>query len=497
MPIMLYGKVTRSIFLAALCGFFALSGEVLAAVSDSFSSFQDNVGIVEFNSSSLNYDFKAEVGRPGAGKSVSQNYILDQEIYWGLDQVAVDEPAVSTDSGDLPVVQLPVTEPESDIPVVPPAESGTNEGTRGTSPASGGTAVVSLSKERMDSFEPGIIGSLERVLRPKTIGPQSEALASSYRKADVVVATAGTVSVFILMTQAVNVGHLVSAVRSVSDFWLIILKLWYAISSLFGLRRKPKYWGTVYDSRTKQPLDPVMVHLIDVATGAVVQQAITDMAGRYGFMAKSGKYRIMATKTHFAFPSRTITGDKDEIFDHLYHGETIEVTEETGLVAPNIPMDQLAYDWNQEDKKRLIKFHPKWELALNAASLSILWSGLFALLFVILARPTVLHAVFLAAYLVVVFLHYYLPNPRLWGRVYDSKTHAFLAGLVFELSPKGLSRAIYRAKSSEDGKFFLKCLPGQYDLTIKRPDAAGRMLVLKTMPVSVGKNGMLAQDLAV
>ena len=74
------------------------------------------------------------------------------------------------------------------------------------------------------------------------------------------------------------------AATSFSDVWLIIIRMFGFFLEAFGLRKKNRSWGTVYDSITKRPLDPVYVALIDIGTGKQVASAITDIDGRYGFL---------------------------------------------------------------------------------------------------------------------------------------------------------------------------------------------------------------------
>src|SRR4029079_8789506 len=103
--------------------------------------------------------------------------------------------------------------------------------------------------------------------------------------------------------------------------------------------------------------DPVIVTLVDAFSGRQVDQAISDLAGRFGFLANPGRYIIKAEKTHYLFPSKNIPGFTDGIFENLYHGEIIEIRPGVDVASPNIPMDPLAFDWNQQDKQRMVKVH--------------------------------------------------------------------------------------------------------------------------------------------
>jgi hypothetical protein len=65
-------------------------------------------------------------------------------------------------------------------------------------------------------------------------------------------------------------------------------------------RRRP--WGIVYDSETKEPLDPVYVTVYDDATNKIVDTKITDIHGRYGFLLSPGTYRMVAQKNSLSIP---------------------------------------------------------------------------------------------------------------------------------------------------------------------------------------------------
>jgi hypothetical protein len=496
------------VLLAALCSFFAPFSRTQALTSENFFSSEDYVGIVQFSGATQNYEFRAAVGKPGTGKkAVSENFLIDRDAGWEAVGPADEEPVWSGDTAGM-VVLMPErpeedqTENPADEPLLPllpaPVPMGQPGGGSAAQYVPGGALPVAVAvkeKEDAEKIEPGPAVNPEPLTGPLAdYSPEGPQFAD-HGKA-VTFTAAGALFLSLFLNQSLSISHLIFSVRNARDFWLIALKLWYAISSLFGLRRKPKYWGTVYDSKTKQPLDPVIVELIDAAGGMVVQQAITDMAGRYGFMAKPGKYMIRASKTNFRFPSQHVLGERDEMFDHLYHGEIMEVKDETGLVMPNIPMDQLAFDWNQEEKKRVVLFHPKSEYFLNAASAALLWSGLAALTLVVISEPAGRNYLFFTAYLLAIILRYCLPDSRMWGRVYDDKTHVLLAGIMLELSPENVPMVVYRAKSSDEGKFFLKCLPGKYNLSISRANDAGEAKVIKVIPVTVGKIGILCQDVA-
>ena len=87
------------------------------------------------------------------------------------------------------------------------------------------------------------------------------------------------------------------------DIGLIFARLWSILLIAFGLKKRNPPWGTVYDSETKQPLDPVYVVLSDTS-GNEIASAITDLDGRYGFAVPAGTYVLSVRKTNYDFPSK-------------------------------------------------------------------------------------------------------------------------------------------------------------------------------------------------
>jgi hypothetical protein len=129
-------------------------------------------------------------------------------------------------------------------------------------------------------------------------------------------------------------------------------RLFQLLFSWFGVGRK-KTWGVVFDSMTKQALDPVVVSLKD-ATGKVIQTSITDMEGRYGFVAVPGLYSLEAHKADYVFPSEKLFGkNSDGVYNDLYFGGTFQVLEEGEIITKNIPLDAINFNWNEYEKNRL------------------------------------------------------------------------------------------------------------------------------------------------
>ncbi len=276
--------------------------------------------------------------------------------------------------------------------------------------------------------------------------------------------------------------------------WLICLRFLNGLLNFFSLKKNRQFWGIVYDSVSKQPLDPVIVKLL-YADGREIETGVTDIAGRYGFLAQPGKFKIFVRKTNYLFPSKYVTGDFDGIYENLYHGEFFELYEDLEVVAPNIPMDPAHFDWNQKAKTQVIKIHAYWQLFLKKLMVVFFW---FGFLFVLLGIwrfyrlfPAYLYLV-LGVYVVLIISAKVLPEERLWGQIVFNKQARQTEGLLLELhsfqfSNISFGKTVVRA----DGKFLLRAGKGRYLFSVSRVSNNGQKELLCSMPVEIGKNGVL------
>ena len=150
---------------------------------------------------------------------------------------------------------------------------------------------------------------------------------------------------------------------SFQEIFLIPLRLWSLLLSALGIRKRARPWGTVYDSVTKQPLDPVYVSLYNLE-GMEVASSITDIDGRYGFLVPPGVYKVMPKKTNYLFPSEALSKHfNDEFYRDLYFGDYMNIGEGE-VIVKNIPLDPVNFDWNEfaKNKQQLFRFYSKREL---------------------------------------------------------------------------------------------------------------------------------------
>ncbi len=282
-----------------------------------------------------------------------------------------------------------------------------------------------------------------------------------------------------------------------SNFFIYLNNLVYRLLNACGLRHQNRRWGIIYDSVNKQPLDPVIVKLIDAQSGKVSQTCVTDLDGRYNFLAYPGKFKILVKKSNYVFPSIMSAGEKDEIYNNLYHGEFFELRGSSDVIPFNIPMDPEAKDWNQGAKEKMVDFHPYAENLLNRFIAVLFWFVLILALLAWYTQPSTLSYVVLGFYLFI-FLLLLLPRPRWWGRVRFKSSGAPAKGLVLELSYFQMPQVIVaRANIYEDGKFFLRIDPGKYFMQIKRYSETNAPVVVYEKAVRVGSEHVINRNFAI
>jgi hypothetical protein len=281
-------------------------------------------------------------------------------------------------------------------------------------------------------------------------------------------------------------------------FWsrvsLWLLSFLNSLLNFFSLRTSEHYWGVVYDSTSKQPLDPVIVKLL-YADSREVETCVTDLSGRYGFLARPGKFKIFARKSNYSFPSRLAPGDTDGIYENLYHGEFFVLGGDNEVVAPNIPMDPDRVDWNQTAKLKVANAHPFWKLFFKKLLAVLFW---FFLPFCGLGlwrfyprEPAWLYTL-TGAWFLLLILGLAIPEPRLWGRVKFNTPIAGDESMLLELRGLKFRDVISgRAKVLDNGKFLLRSNPGKYLLSIVLVNSSGERQEIGQVKVKVEGSGVL------
>lgn len=259
----------------------------------------------------------------------------------------------------------------------------------------------------------------------------------------------------------------------------------------FVFRRK-KMRGIVYDSVTKEPLDPAYVSVIDLATNQEVATAITDMDGRYGFVLKKGTYKMVANKTHYQFPSQLLNGRlADEVYDHLYFGAPFTVENEEEVVTLNIPMDQTGEDWNQQEKRRM---SPLKYLIENQKVWGTICDVLFVLGFIFSIITTYYYPVWwnvamIFLYVAIGLLHFFGFGPVAPGKI--TRAGAAVPFAIVRVFNSALNREVAHKVTSQFGGYYILVPKADYYVTVEQRNPDGGYTKVFTSTVMHADQGII------
>lgn len=314
------------------------------------------------------------------------------------------------------------------------------------------------------------------------------------------VITVGT-AVTGLLIPAIEFG--IVPLASGSSFWYALLlrvrDIGQFIAWLFswlGIRKRRRPWGTVYDSVTKQPLDPAYVELLDATTGESITSAITDLDGRYGFSPEPGRYVLKAAKTNYVFPSTRLVGSSEDIiYNHLYFGDKLTITgDDSTLIAHDIPMDPTTFDWNEFEKRRLgvMKFYSRFGLVLHSITQALFYIGFAFAVFVLYLSPSPVNIVVVVVYVIIMLLRKLFMKPLNKGRVIDEETGAPVAYASVEVYlPVQPERPIKKVPTDELGRYYCLVQPNEYYVIIKEQLRDGSFRPLYQSETFTSKKGVI------
>ena len=263
---------------------------------------------------------------------------------------------------------------------------------------------------------------------------------------------------------------------SASEIVLLPARLWNIFLTALGLRKKERPWGTVYDARTKQPLDPVYVILTNIQTGKE-KTVITDMDGRYSFLIdEPGTYRITAKKSDYSFPSHALIGQSnDHLYKDLYFGAPFEVQKEGEVVLKNIPLDPIAVNWNEQDKldNNRLKFYKKSDYALTKLADILFYAGFVLATFALFFFPVAYNIATFSLYVLFAIIKKTGLGGRPTGEVVSAENNPIPYAILKLISPT-LNQEMKHAVADKYGRYHMLANNGEY--TLKVEEIKGEMV---------------------
>ncbi len=227
-------------------------------------------------------------------------------------------------------------------------------------------------------------------------------------------------------------------------------------------------WGTVYDSITKRPIPFVKLQLLDTQK-RVLETRISDRDGRYGFLTtpaslleQTAHVSIAPTARGYTFPSQAVASVDAFIYDHLYHGEPLEIGGDRTIVNADIPMDP-----DHPVRAPLLTKSPSVALGITVAAMADIgfWLGLILvpLNVALFPNPFTLGVLFL--FLGTASLRVWGITERPFGMVLDRTTRRPMPFALLTLTDRSGARRAFTV-SDERGRYVLVVPKGEYDVTV-------------------------------
>lgn len=338
--------------------------------------------------------------------------------------------------------------------------------------------------------------SSERIVREIQTG--GDALRSLYQNPVIdtttkIISTLGVVGLLVA-----GISSAVLSAISFSEIILLPFRLWTLLLSFLGLKKKSKPWGTVYDSITKQPLDPAYV-VLKGADGSEIDTSITDLDGRYGFLAGNGTYTVIANKTHYTFPSTRLAGKiSDELYTNLYFGEQISTSVGT-VIDRNIPLDPQNFDWNEFAKsdKKLMKFYSRGNRLLLRMSDWLFRLGAIMALISLYAVPEPYNLIIFIVYVILFALRIVGLRPRTFGSLVEQQTGNPLSFAVIRVISSVANTEIAHKVADMYGRYYCLVPKGTYSVRIEKKNLDETYSVVAEIPQVFATKGIINQTFTV
>lgn len=370
----------------------------------------------------------------------------------------------------------------------------------------GQNTTCSVTNTKVESVVPPVPPippiSLSPVNLPGPIGDNAVVVAANVIKEikKIIETPEGSIVTKIISTAGVISGVVVTAFVitsssfSLYEIFLMALRFFSVVLTAFGMKKRVSRWGVVYDSVTKQPLDPAYVILKDLE-GRQIAYTITDIDGRYGFFAEIGAYTLQAQKTHYTFPSQKLSGrTSDELYNNLYFGQAIEINTTGQVIVENIPLDPVQFDWNEFAKKNktFMKFYSHWDLALRKFFDALFVIGFVVAIISFIFAPYPYNTMILALYLVLLLLRILGLKPKSFGYIIDKATGIPLSFAILRIVMASSNIEISRKVADAYGRYYCLIPKGKYYVKIEKKNSDGSYTLIHTSPmIDASREGII------
>ncbi len=437
--------------------------------------------------------------QPGANQTAYGSGLCNETVYG---YSSSGGPAGSSGTPGTTQIQIPST--PSVTPVSEPAAAPVTSVQAPTVFSSGGFSSIPLSTSTALTIN-SATNTPVAIPQKSFAAITSDVIAKVGQTADAIISspvskTVQTVGIFggLLASVAAYSETIFTTPLAASESLLIPVRLWGLMLVGLGIRKRARRWGTVYDSVTKQPIDPAFVTAKDI-NGNVVAQSITDIDGRYGFLLPDGIYYLSAQKTNYEFPSKKIEGKvSDELYNDLYFGGPV-VIRSGEVLDRNIPMDQKNFDWNEAVKKERhdLLFHTRHEKVWAITSNYIYSIGFIISVIATAFHPHWFNIVILALYIFILLpLEFRFKRKKL-GHVTDAATHEPLSYAIIRVTAFDHQTVLRTGVCDVQGRYYCIIPKGRCFVDIEKKNPDGSYTKVYESQMIVNKSGIINSDFVV
>ena len=286
--------------------------------------------------------------------------------------------------------------------------------------------------------------------------------------------------------------QLISTLATLGGLVNITSRFGQILGAIFDKERKRRGWGVVYDLHRSDPVPFAIVRLFDARTGKIVEEAVTDLKGRYRFAPKDGKYTMGIRHSDYILPEAGKEILKGMDLTGKYLGGEVDVKQGV-VVSYDIPLISKA---KAEEGTRYRNYKDTLKIFMNKYGTYINLVGGVLLILSLLISPRWWNWVLLSINVLILalFAVIKLAQPKDWGRVYDVRQNRSIKGAFVRLFDEKEKKLINTLMSDDRGRYGFLVNAGKYLLVVSSP---GYEFPGKKMRVEVVESKVLGKALKV
>ncbi len=309
-------------------------------------------------------------------------------------------------------------------------------------------------REAEESFVAQTFGTLDKMmispvkkLAKNIAESQAVQTAQKVAKTKATEATTKSVTGAYIVFSLIQLGAKAGSLNTAS--YMIINML-----GLFTFQRNRNYQiGTVYDSKTGQPVPYAKVEVLD-KKGKVKESKITDKFGGYFFLVPPGEYSLMTHRSGYKTVRRP-----DTVYKTIHTPGKFMVFNKEGIINVDIPL-------KQEEKSKLSAFLER--INLDKILEVVFWVGLITIIVVTILNPTTWNYAMTVSFVILGALKYANYIRPKWGMVMDHNGQG-MGFTIIEAQEQANGSLVARTVSDENGRYALILNPGKYQLNVLGP----------------------------